>query len=196
MWSRPKKETVWVNESEGNRKRGVYRDTWNLPIWCIFMQRWPGWNVTLSFSSLSYSRSSKSYVLPRSGGSSLDYYHPQRQQWVMHPACCPSPLWCFIQMFLDDLCELPFPASLLSLSIEWTAGSWINVDSKHATTKNILLLRFPSLRRLSLCDWTRSALMWVRTASGQEKLRVIHKGVNSSRTWTSARGECNSLLLL
>jgi hypothetical protein len=61
------------------------------------------------------------------------------------------------------------------LSIDWTAGDGVDVVSKHNAVKGHLLTRFPSLRRLWLCDWKKSALLWSQTALGTETLRVCER---------------------
>jgi hypothetical protein len=79
---------------------------------------------------------------------------------------------------LTDLYTLPLPRSMVSLSIQWISdGDTTDLPSLVAA-KDSLLLRLPSLRRLWLCDLSKQALLWSRTASGKEECCTLHEGVS------------------
>jgi hypothetical protein len=68
------------------------------------------------------------------------------------------------QNFMHDLCQVPFPASLRSLSIEWAAGPGMDVGWQHSVAKVSLCTRLPSLEHLLLHE-KRSRLEWTRKVS-------------------------------
>ncbi|PPQ97473.1 LOW QUALITY PROTEIN: hypothetical protein CVT26_002821 [Gymnopilus dilepis] len=91
------------------------------------------------------------------------------------PLLTPS-LSC-LQKFLDEVNASCTSASKMRfLAVDWTAGSQIDVEAKHRRTKEILVAQLPSLEKLWICDWTRSALMWKCTSSGEEALVEYETG--------------------
>jgi hypothetical protein len=64
---------------------------------------------------------------------------------------------------LTDLFTLSLPNTLVSLSIQWTSGRNVRVESDLVAAKDNLLPRLPYLRRLWLCDLSKRALLWSRT---------------------------------
>jgi hypothetical protein len=100
---------------------------------------------------------------------------------------------------LTDLYTLPLPRSMVSLSIQWTSDRDTTDLPSLVAAKDSLLPRLPSLRRLWLCDLSKQALLWSRTASGQEERCTLHEGVlYPSRLSCSAHlwylvGSCNNI---
>jgi hypothetical protein len=92
---------------------------------------------------------------------------------------------------LTDLYMLPLPPSMVSLSIQWTSIIGTTDLSSFVAAKDSLLPRLPSLRRLWLCDWSKQALLWSRTASGKEERCTLHEGMSyTSRFSCSAHLWC------
>ena len=95
--------------------------------------------------------------------------HVSKCCFQFRPLLTPS-LSC-LQKFLDEVNASCTSASKMRfLAVDWTAGSQIDVEAKHRRTKEILVAQLPSLEKLWICDWTRSALMWKCTSSGEEAL--------------------------
>ena len=77
---------------------------------------------------------------------------------------------------LTDLYALPLPSTLVSLSIQWRSDPKARVVPDLVAAKNNLLPRLPSIRRLWLCDLSKLALLWSRTASRTEERCTLHEG--------------------
>jgi hypothetical protein len=76
---------------------------------------------------------------------------------------------------LTDLYTLPLPSTLVSLSIQWTSDQDAGVVPDLVAAKDNLLPRLPFLRRLWLCDLSKLALLWHRTASRTEGRCTLHQ---------------------
>jgi hypothetical protein len=77
---------------------------------------------------------------------------------------------------LTDLYTLALPRTLVSLSIQWTSDPDAGAVPDLIAAKDNLLPRLPLLRRLWLIDFSKTALLWSRTASRTEERCILQDG--------------------
>jgi len=77
---------------------------------------------------------------------------------------------------LTDLYTIALPSTLVSLSIQWTSDPNAGVVSDLVAAKDNLIQRLPDLCHLWLCDFSKRAISWSRTAPRAEERLTLHEG--------------------
>jgi hypothetical protein len=77
---------------------------------------------------------------------------------------------------LKDLYTLPWPSTLVSLSIQWTSDTHTRTENDLVATKDRLVPRLPNLRCLWLFNLATVGLIWSRMGSRLEERCLFHEG--------------------
>jgi len=108
---------------------------------------------------------------------------PVLQVFNLHASECYRPSETVQNPDLADLYAIPLPCTLVALSIQWTSDRDAGVVTDLVAAKDNLVPRLPDLRRLWLCDLSKRALLWSRSAWRAEERCTLHEVFSMDDVW-------------